>query len=475
MRGRQTPTFEAVGPSAYTEGDQAVLLASEYFDRPMEWQVFVVRRILERAANGKFAHHAIALSVPRQNGKSWVITVVCFYAMVVLGYKILYTCQNGDTSDAMFLALAAVFEDEENEDVHPLLDRVRRTNGQQGIYLLNGSFIRFTTRTDSLARGRSYDMLVYDEAQELTHSQQSASLPTISSSKKRDALTIYLGTPPSPGKDGFVFRMMHDRAHSADPGATAWIEWGVTEIGDVTDPARWCEANPSIGALVDETTVEGELAMTADDFARERLGWWDVKGTATRAIPLQAWEAGAIRKQDIPEKGKDALGVKFSADGSMWSLAACRVPDAGPMHVELIRTGDMASGFSELAGFLSDPGMSDRFAAVAVDGRSGTQSLLSRICEEWPRKAVAIPGARGVVDACLMFTQAVIDGRVSHWRSKDQGPLDMAVEQATRRPVGHDGGWAFDGSGCCHVEAVALAVWAAATTRRDPSGGSVIL
>lgn len=473
MEARQVPTFEVIPPHDFSVGQDACDLASAYFGDPMEWQRHVISVMLayRRGRNGrkdKFATHSVALSVPRQNGKSWVIRAWCFYAMCVLGYKVLYTCQNGDTADEMFQSLAAVFEDEENEDVHPLLVRVRRTNGQQGIYLTNGGCIRFTTRTDSLARGRSYDALIYDECQELTPSQQAASLPTISASKRRNTMVIYLGTPPIPTKDGGVFRDMHDAAHSANPGKGAWMEWAATEVGDKSDVSRWYETNPSLGPLIDESAIEGETSMCADDFARERLGWWSPTATAARsAIPRRLWDDAAIGEIGDAYRGKVAFAVKFSPDGTTYALAGCKLGGSGRAAVELVEIGGTERGTRPLAQALAD--RASTASVVVVDGMSGASALCDNLAEaRVPRGYVCRPRTSDVIASAQGLLDALSDGSLAH---SVQPALEDSAHGCARRCIGNRGGWGFgdaDGHSSVPIEACALALWGARTTRRNP-------
>ena len=312
MRPRQTPTYEANIPESLSgDGEMAARLASAYFGEPMPWQPHLLDVMLARDERDKFIAKTMGISVPRQNGKSWVVRARCFYG-ALNGEKILYTCQHGDTSDEMFQKLAEPFEDEDEPELHALLKTVRKTNGQQAIRLNNGGLIRFTTRTDSLARGKTYDVLIYDEAQDLTNSQQAASLPAISAGAKHNPQTIYLGTPPAPENKGTVFRDLHDAAHDGR-SEMAWVEWAASEIGDKTDRARWYECNPSLGTLIDISAVEGECQqMQPDVFARERLGWWSpVGGVQNVALDGSKWLE--CQRDAGTTEGKLAFGVKFTA------------------------------------------------------------------------------------------------------------------------------------------------------------------
>ena len=167
MEPRQTPTYEANVPEDLSgDGEMACELATAYFGDPLPWQPHLLDAMLARDARDKYLLRTLGISIPRQNGKSWVVRARCFYG-ALNGEKILYTCQHGDTSDQMFKELSQPFEDEDETELHDLLLAVRKTNGQQAISLKNGGLIRFTTRTNSLARGKTYDVLIYDEAQSM--------------------------------------------------------------------------------------------------------------------------------------------------------------------------------------------------------------------------------------------------------------------------------------------------------------------
>lgn len=131
MRPRQTPTYEANIPESLSgDGEMVARLASAYFGEPMPWQPHLLDVMLARDERDKFIAKTMGISVPRQNGKSWMVRARCFYG-ALNGEKILYTCQHGDTSDEMFQKLAEPFEDEDEPELHALLKTVRKTNGQQ--------------------------------------------------------------------------------------------------------------------------------------------------------------------------------------------------------------------------------------------------------------------------------------------------------------------------------------------------------
>ena len=83
--------------------------------------------------------------------------------------------------------------------------------------LKNGGSIEFIARSKSSGRGFTVDVLVCDEAQELTDEQMEAIQPAISSAPSGNPLTIYTGTPTPPTSPGTVFARMRRNAHRDKP------------------------------------------------------------------------------------------------------------------------------------------------------------------------------------------------------------------------------------------------------------------
>ena len=359
MRVRQEPTYSANLPASLDgDGEDAIALASAFFGEPMPWQRLVLKVMLSRDEHDRYAASVFALSVPRQNGKSWDVRARCFYGLVCGGEKILFTCQHGDTADEMFKDLSAVFEDEDNAELHALLKAVRKTNGQQAIYLENGGCIRFTTRTNSLARGKTYDVLIYDEAQELTVAQQAASLPTISAGALGNPQTIYLGTPPDPECAGTVFRTMRDRVHGGT-STVAWMEWGATEIGDPSDEPRWYETNPSLGLRLNPDAVEDESnSMPPRELRTRALGLVGFRDGNSRPphrfgfMGLRLHHGGGARRRD--RLRREARGGRLD-----WLPLRCRAP----------RRGAAARGGHQLLRRIARPHVAGGVAGAAAGRR----------------------------------------------------------------------------------------------------------
>lgn len=426
----------------------------------MPWQELVLSDWLGLDASGMWAAPTCGLSVPRQNGKTLAFQARAQHGMLKRGEWVVYTSHLQKTSTETFLEMKGFFE---HPAVAPRVKCVKGALGREEIVLKNGGRIQFVARTRNGGRGLHGDLLVFDEAQELTAAQQAAFLPAISASSNPQ--TVYMGTPPDEGCDGSVFRRIRREAMAGNARKTAWAEWSVPEVGDVSDRARWARANPSLGALILEGTVESEMEqMAPDTFARERLGWWSPEAEhADRCIPAAAW--ASARTDSPPESGTRCFAVKFAPGGRRAALAVCLKTPEGPFHVELVAKTEHA-GASWAWGLLR--GVSESMGLLVVDGKAHAEDMMTVLRDErMPKKAFMAANSATMADACAMLAAAVEGGSVTHYGQPD---LDESVTGCVRRDIGREG-WGFDGRGTVDetlAEAAALAYWAARKCRRDP-------
>ena len=468
--GSQEPTFEVIGSYDFSYGAVAVDAfeseAGATFDdaQKYEMELFLARK--GTPEHSQFAALTIAISKPRQNGKSYGVR---WYAsdMGLVGMRVLYSAHHSSTTAKMFKELCSYFENaDQYPDMASEIVSISRARGYESIQLDSGGCVDFQTRTNAGGRGGTYDIIIIDEAQELTYDQLEALLPTISASGHEPQI-IYIGTPPSPTCLGTVFRDMHDKAHSDNPGSTWWLEWAVQaeriDDIDVTDKELWYATNPAMGTRILERTVQNECdTMRPDGFARERLGWWSPAASAPDfVIAANKFEALAV---DIaPTQGRVAYGVKFSPDGAEVSLCAARLHD-GIVYVEQIRRETLAIGLGWLAKWIAE--RKTQGCCCVVDGKSGTQALIDKL-GNMPRGYVITPNAAQVIAAAATLVNCVNESTLEWFRP--QADLLESATTSTRRKIGSDGGWGFGGTNPVPISAASLALWGVLNSKRDPT------
>lgn len=435
----------------------------------LEWQDGIMVGWLGRNAFGRWSAPTCGGTLPRQNGKSLgLVESRANYGMVALGEKVLYTSHLQKTSTETFEDMASFFD---TRAFRKYLKAIKTALGREEIRFKNGGRIKFLARTRNGGRGQHGDLLIFDEALELDEESQSSFLPAISASQNPQ--TIYISTPPTAKSVGSVLRNIRERALSGDSEKTAWFEWGVDEIGDVSDRNRWYETNPSLGVLIQESTVESEFEqMDEDTFARERLGWWSKVETKaiTPVISKSDWDACAI---DNPMRsGTVVYAVKFSADGSTGAIAACHKSEGRDPFVYVVDSKSMGHGVSWIVNKLA-PVAKDA-AQIIVDGRSHDRVTIDRLKESGVRQKVFMEP--DIIAACSSLLDAVQGRRITHYA---QPALDLSATRTERRKIGAQGGWGFEsneaeGVDATLIEACALAYWGAMNTKRKPGRRAVV-
>jgi hypothetical protein len=424
------------------------------------WQSDVLDDWMSLTPSGKWACKTCGGSVPRQNGKTGLVAGRSEAGMLMYHEQVLYTAHLQKTSTETFEEMAIFFD---SPKLRKYLKDIKTALGREQIILTSGARVKFLARTRNGGRGQHGDLLIFDEAQELDSDQQASFLPAISASLNPQ--TIYVGTPPDSQADGTVFRGIRKKALDGETKSTAWFEFSVEEIGDVHDPKRWADTNPALGRRILLSTIEGECEqMDPDTFARERLGWWTpvVIERVDYAIDEKLWD-GCVSEEPKPE-GKTAYGVKFSADGSQVSLCGAVIDKDGVARVSLIDKRSTGEGTQWLADWLNL--RYKKASCVVIDGRNGVDVLVDKIKDTWKYKnSVIRPSVKDYIAAVSMIMNGLSEHTIT-WYSKQIVLRESAVT-AVKRPIG--GGWGFGGDDSTPIEACALALWGAKTSKRDPT------
>jgi len=441
---------------ARSDGDLACELAAGYGLTADEHQADVLNAWLRLRADGRWSASVNGLVEPRQNGKNACIEIRELYGMVELGERFLHTAHEVKTARKSFKRIRSFFESPQRwPELSSLVTELRQTNGQEAIFLSTGGSVEFIARSRGSGRGfDGIDVLVCDEAQELTDEEQAALLPTISAARLGNPQVIFTGTPPDPeaGQTGEVFvRTRQAAIRRADP-RLCWIEYGVADgvIPDVTDRDLWTRTNPALGTgrlLVAE--VERELSlMSPEAFARERLGWWGESLAGADVFGGRWPTCIGSRPRGLQP---DALAVAVSYDQGYSAIGSAAF-DAGVAYLKPLQHG---AGKAWLVAQVKAEQL--RYGVdVVVDERGPAAELIPQL--EEARVRLRIAKTVDVLDACAGLFDLVVEGKARH---ESWPELDAAVTAAVRRPVGDR--WAFgrrvSAADISPLEAVTLASW----------------
>jgi hypothetical protein len=465
--------------AADTYGDLAADLAGDYGLVPDDWQQTILDDWL--AVRGdRWASLKCGLSVPRQNGKNGALEVRELFGMIGRGEKILHTAHQVKTAQKHFRRLKHFFGKKAEDpaakfpELNALVEELRNVNGQEAIFLKNGGAVEIVARSQGSGRGFTVDVIVCDEAQDMSDDDLEALLSTSSAGPLGDPQWIFTGTPPGPKANGEVFTRNRTDALRPNPGKVCWHEWAAETCDDLDDRAVWEKANPGLTSgrlLID--VIEGERSTYSDEgFARERLGMW--AGIASQAvIDPESWSE--VADETSVAVDRFALAVDVAPDMAMASVALAGQREDGLWHVEL---DDQRPGIAWLAPYLvrlveANP----QVRAVVIDGASPAAAIIDDL--KHAKVKVTTSGARDMAAACGQFYSGVFEAWLRH---TNQPQVNAALSAARKRRLGDAWAWNRRNTAADITPLVActLALWGAQSStvkrpKRDTSPRRVVV
>jgi len=464
--GNQVPTSFVIPEWDTNDVLDTLDLLGEAGFECMDWQAFLLESWMGVAPSGRWSAPIVGNETSRQQGKTRCIQGRSASEMLFYDGTVIYTAQLQKTSTETFEEMAQLMD---TKALRKFLapNGIRTALGREEIRLKSGAKMKFLARTRNGGNGQHGSLLIFDEAQYLEPQSQGSFLGAISACRtRRGPQTIYNGNAPEEGDYAQVFERIRSDALSGNTRRTAWTEWSIgctKQVPDVSNREDWVRCNPSWGILLDPDTAESEFESLEDvQFAHQRLGWFQERSGADRLITAEEWDE---LETDSPDSWqKLAYGVRFTPDGKTVSLVVC-VVNGEDAYVETIREDTMAVGISWLVDWLSDPRRVSECAAIAIDGKADALDLTKQLIErKVPKQAIMTANPASVVSAAGMTLNAIRDGQLRH--TKDD-PMRESALSVTRRKIGE--GFGFGGDCPQRMEAAALALWAARTTKRNPA------
>lgn len=472
LMGVQEPRIKvAPNPAGYTTHDasDAVAYAAFYKLVADPWQENTCEAWMRRTKEGRWCASTWAITVSRQNGKNGALEIVELYGMAVLGLKFLHTAHEVKTARKAFLRIKYFFGEKSNDpnakfpELNALVKEVRNTNGQEAIVLhapdcerearcscRGGGSVEFIARSKGSGRGFTVDVLVLDEAQDLTDDQLEALLPTISAAPSGDPVTIFMGTPPGEiGDQGEPFVRARNGALLGTDKRVAWVEFSAEGDVDKMDAEElhrfvrnrknWAVSNPAAGRRINEDTILAELALFSDrSFARERLNCWPEPGKQLSVISKAEWND---RKIDNPSVAWPlaAIGVDMNPEMTKVTITMAVFADEPLVHLEVAAdTPFDEEGTTALVEWLWV--RARRRVPVVIDAYSPARILEPHLKKK--RMRCFILGPAEFAQACMgLYRAAAKDKSVTHI---GQSHLDESVDGAVKESMGKAGQWKFN-------------------------------
>lgn len=343
LEGRQTPNSLAYTPGDVHLGLKAAELArrSSSRIRAMPWQAWSLERIMSKSADGTWTHPECCLIVPRQNGKSLILSIRVLYGLYKLGENIVFTAQQWETAKSLWKRTWAIVKS--TPWLRELVESKTCSQGRGTIVLKSGAQVVFTTRSKDAGRGLdTVDLEIYDEAYDLTEADMAALSPTKMAAE--DPQTIYTSSAVNQDQhpNGAVLAAVRERGLAGEEGLF-FAEWMAPDGLDRTDHETWRWANPSFGVIQTVKKLTAELRKFSTEagkksFDVEYLGRGDWPKLAS---DVPTWTVvGRTAWHDLHDEapaltGPVAVSIDRTMDGSLWVIAAAQRTELGRIHVEI--------------------------------------------------------------------------------------------------------------------------------------------
>lgn len=440
--GSRQPRIRHVPDYTSSTGAEAIELAAMaglYLD---SWQQDTLTDALGELPDGKWAAREVGVEVPRQNGKGGLLEARELAGLFLLGERlIIHSAHEFATAEEALERMANLIEG--CPDFSRRVKAIKRSHGQEGIYLTNGQRLRYKTRTKGGGRGFTADCVILDEAMHIPEAMHGALFPTLRAIPNPQVWYTGSAVDQESMEHGVVFARVRDRGVRGEARGLAYFGWSPpfdrpADIPEsaLRDPVVWAQANPAMGIRISAEYMEQEFeSMDRRTFAVELLGvgdWPRVGADADGAvISVKTW----LSLTDPNSVPVDPLVFVFDVtpdrSGTCVSVAGNR--DDGLAHSEVM---EHRRGTGWLAGWLADRVQSHEPAAVLCDEKGPAASLIPELREAGVH--VDTINATEYAQACGKLLDGIEQRTIRHLGTAE---TVTALKGAAQRPLGDAWAW----------------------------------
>lgn len=412
-----------------SDGDKMVITAKLLGYELFAWQRYVSDVGLEKIGE-RYKYRTVAAQISRQSGKSKLIETRIAFELLQPRRHVAYTAQDRNMAKVKWEEHLLSFS--MSPRFAKKIARVSKINGNEKIYMRNGSTYGIVTPNDKGARGLSLNLMVIDEA--LTHPLSLiANLQPTLATKANGQLWI-MSNAGKPGESELLehYRELGHREIADPTNKLAWFEWSPLEDQfDYLDESVWYQAIPSLhedkGVLI-EAVREAAATNSPEIFTKEWLNVWPAKD-AVQVINTELWDS--LARTDVILGDKVVFGVDISRERDRASIGVSGiVRDYTP--VELI---ECKEGTSWVLPRLIE--LCRKYKTkVVIDTGSPAASLIAEL--QKAEVGVMAIHLRDYARSCGSFYDAVQSKTISHI---DDPNLRAAIIGSSKRPLGDSWAW----------------------------------
>jgi phage terminase large subunit-like protein len=375
------------------------------------WQRWVLDDLLSVDAAGNWLKKSALCLVARQNGKTHLARMLILSHLYLWDSKnILGMSSNRNMALDTFRQVAYTIED--NDFLRKDVRQIRLANGQESISLKNGARYEIAAATRDAPRGKTADFLYLDELREWSEEAFTAALPVTRA--RPNAMTLMT----SNAGDGFssVLNDLRERCMSYPPANLGYYEYSATQHCKIHDRKAWAMANPALGHLITEQTLEESVNTNSVEATRTEMlcQWID---SAVSPWVYGSIEACSDATLEIPVGPATIMAFDIAPTRRSGALVMGQIKD-GKIAVGLAQlwSSEIAIDEVKMASDINEWARKYRPTVICFD-HYATQTLATKLEQSgWRIQDVS---GQAFYQACSDLSDAMANSRLVHSGQED--------------------------------------------------------
>ena len=392
------------------------------------WQRWCLDDLLSVDADQNWRKKTALVLVARQNGKTHIARMLILSHLFLWGSKnVLGMSSNRNMALDTFRQVAYTIED--NQFLKDQVKQIRLANGQESITLLNGARYEIAAATRDAPRGKTADFLYIDELREWTPEAFTAALPVTRA--RPAAMTLMT----SNAGDGFssVLNDLRERCLSYPPENLGYYEWSAPQHCKIHDRKAWAMANPALGHLITEQTLEESVNTNSVEATRTEMlcQWID---SAVSPWVYGSIEACSDSSLEIPVGPQTIMAFDIAPTRRSGALIMGQMKgDKIAVGLAQLWSSEIAIDEVKMASDINEWARKYHPHIICFD-RYATQSIATRVAERgWRMQDVS---GQAFYQACSDLSDGLANNRVVH-----SGQLDLVQHLNNCAAKTNDAGW----------------------------------
>ena len=395
----------------------------------LEWQYLVLEDMLRIDSKGEFRRRTLSLLCSRQNGKTHIARMLILAHLFLWDSKmVIGMSSNRNMALDTFRQVANAIED--NDFLKAQVKQVRFANGQESITTLKGNRYQIVAATRDGSRGLTANFLFIDELREISEEGWKAARPTTRATGGQTLVCSNAGDAYST-----VLNDLRERALSYPSPTLGWYEYSAPAHCKIDDRNAWAMANPSLGFLIDEETLEEAVSTNPINNTRTEMlcQWVD---SMTSPFTTQMITDTADSNLQITPGGNIVFAIDVSPSKRSGALLAGKLNQAtGKIELGLMQlwTSDVAIDDLKMAADVHEWAQKFKPRVIMYD-KYATASIAQRL-QQSGQKLEDCSG-QSFYQACGEILDAFVNVRLTHSGQKELTESWFSVGAKT-----NDAGW----------------------------------